>query len=68
MSATIKGLSVTLAPGVREEQADKIISAIKMLQGVLDVKEYEEGGDHWMARTQIRRELADKLWKVLADE
>lgn len=65
MSATIKGLTVTIEEDIREDHAKKIKEAIRMIKGVISVELVEEDMDHHMAKAQVRHEFEEKIWKAL---
>lgn len=58
-------LIVGLEKETREDDAEYLINAIKMLNGVLDVKGNVSNPDHWIAQQTVRIELRKKLWDVL---
>lgn len=62
------GYIVTLAENVREDDAEAIITALKMVRGVLSVEPVV--ADHQTAIGQSRadREWRDKLAKVLFEQ
>ena len=63
MTDRIKGLTVTLRPNVRDDDAEEIISAIKLLAGVIEVEPHVED-DHF-AMNQAKWELKQEMWKIL---
>lgn len=65
MSAAIKGFTVALEPGIREEGARKLANAIRFFNGVLDVKTIEETPQDWITKTQVSMEYQRKLYEVL---
>lgn len=65
MSDRIKGLTVTLRPNMREDDAQCVINAIKMLNGVIDVKAHVANLDHNFAVTTAKRDLQQKLRDIL---
>lgn len=58
-------LTVILEKDMRDDDAENIIEAIKMIKGVLKVKPSIANPDTWMAEERARRELGEKLWAVL---
>lgn len=65
MSDRISGLTVTLGPDIKDEDAEPIIEAIKQLRGVISVKTHVADINHHLASTQIKRELLEKIWELL---
>lgn len=65
MSDHIKGLTVTLRPGMRDDDAEHVINAIRMLKGVIDVEPLVSGPDHYIAVRQAKFELRDKLESII---
>jgi hypothetical protein len=65
MTDRIKGLSVTLRPDMRDDDAERVISAIRLLSGVIDVCPHVADLDHYFAVTTARQDLIKKLWDVL---
>lgn len=61
MTDRFKGLVVTFEHPVREDDAEALIQAIKMLKGVIGVAPVLENVDDQINRTQIRDELGQKL-------
>lgn len=65
MSDRIKGLTVTLRDDLRDDDAQPIIEAIKLLKGVVDVVKHVSNADHYMATRLAKVELSAKLWEIL---
>lgn len=65
MTDRLKGLVVTLKPDFREDDARKVIDAIKLLHGVIDARPMVADMDHYFAVATARSELINKLWEVL---
>jgi hypothetical protein len=61
----LKGLTVTLEPNLRDDDAQPIIDAIKLLRGVVSVKTHVADLDHHFAVETVRRDLGAKLWEVI---
>lgn len=59
------GLTVALDKDYREDDAEKIIEAIKMVKGVLDVQPAVMDPAHYFAETRVRADLIKKLWDAL---
>lgn len=67
MTDRIKGLSVTLVPNLRDDDAAPIIAAIQLLKGVVDVRLHVADSNHHFAVQQARyamqKKIGDILWK-----
>ena len=67
MTDRIKGLTVTIQPNMREDDAEAIISAIQMVKGVIDVKTHVADCDHHMAvstaRLAMEKDILDLIGK-----
>lgn len=67
MSDRIKALTVVLESDIRDDDAQPLIDAIRMLRGVVCVKADVADIDHYCAvekaRHQLQQELRDILWK-----
>lgn len=67
MSDRIKGYIVTLAEDYRDDDAKPIQAAILMTKGVADVTPLVVDHVDFMARSRVRRELREKLYKVIEE-
>jgi len=67
MTDRIHALTVILQIDTREDDIQPLVDAIKLLRNVADVNLHVANIIDYSARTRIRRELLDKLWKVLDD-
>jgi hypothetical protein len=65
MTDRLKGLTVAFAHDIREDDAEAIVNAIKIIKGVLDVKPIVSTHDDWIIESRVRRELGEKLIAVL---
>jgi len=65
MTDRLKGLTVAFDRDIREDDAEAIVSAIKMIKGVLDVQPSYATSEDWMNRCRIRDELGTALWEIL---
>lgn len=64
MTTKLKGLTVAFALDIREDDAESIINAIKMLKGVLDVAPLATSTDDFIIETRVRQELTEKLLEI----
>lgn len=67
MTDRLKGCFVAFERDIREDDAEAIINAIKMIKGVEDVKVNIADADDWMNRQQIRRELRKKTFDLFRE-
>lgn len=65
MSNRIHSLTVVLEKDYREDDVEAITNAIGMIRGVLSVSVHQSDSDSHMAEQRAKRELGDKLMKVL---
>jgi len=61
MTDRLKGLTVVLDKDYREDDAEAIINAIKMVKGVQDVQTHVADLDHYMASSRAARDLGDRV-------
>lgn len=67
MTDRVKALTVVLKDDIRVDDIDveSIVSAIKMVKGVLDVKLHTTDISDHVARERVKAELISKLFKAL---
>lgn len=58
-------LTVVLEKDIRSDDAEKLIDAINMLKGVINVKGNVSDPDVWMAQERARCELGIKLLEIV---
>jgi hypothetical protein len=58
---------VVLEQDIREDDAQAIINAIKMVKGVLDVTPHTASFEDAIATTRVRQELIEKVYKTLME-
>lgn len=58
-------LTVALEKDTRDDDAEKIINAIKMIKGVVNVKGNVSNPETWMAEERARMDLGKKLLEVV---
>jgi len=68
MSDRYNYLIVVLEKDLKDEDAQPLLEAIKCLRGVLSVTPNISDSDAWAAEERVRRELTEKLWRVLREE
>lgn len=62
------GYVVVLKEDLREDDAQALIDALKMLKGVLTVEPIISGPDIIISTHRAKAEIERKLWKVLHEE
>ena len=62
------GYIVTLEKSIREDDAEDIKTAIRMIKGVISVEPVVEDINLHIAKTRSRQELEIKLFQALKDE
>ena len=58
-------LTVALEKDIRDDDAQALIHAIKMLRGVADVAGNVADVSQWLAETRVRRDLGEKVLAVM---
>lgn len=58
-------LTVVLEKDYRDDDAESILNAIKMIKGVLDVKGNISDPSTWMAEERARRDLGKRLLDIV---
>jgi hypothetical protein len=65
MTDRFNTLTVVLDRDIREDDAEVLISAIKMIKGIIDVKGNVSSPETWMAEERAKSELRTKLYEIL---
>ena len=68
MTDRLKGITVLFDREIREDDAQCIIDAVKMIKGVASVRQHVVDPSHWLAVSKAKHELTEKIWKVLRDD
>lgn len=68
MTNRLYALTVALEKDIREDDAEKIINAIRMIKFVLEVKGNVVTPENWTADMRARHEIGQKLFKVLNEQ
>jgi hypothetical protein len=58
-------LTVTLERGIREDDAEPLIEAIKLIRGVVNVAINADDPESFSAESRVKSELQKKLWELL---
>lgn len=67
MSDTIKSLTVTFQADVGEEHANRVVDAIRLCSGVVNVAKNVQDPDHWVAKMQVQNEVRKKLLDIILE-
>lgn len=66
MTDRLRGVLVTFEKDIREDDAEEILNAIRMVKGVLTVKPLLVNNlEQAIAEDRVRHELHQKLFKVI---
>lgn len=65
MSSRFKGVLVTFDKDYPSDNVEAIIKAISMVRGVADVSPLQTEPDDYVNRTQVRLEIAEKVYASL---
>lgn len=65
MTERLKGVLVTFEDDVREDDAEHIINAIRLIRRVLTVKPVPNDIKQSIAEDRVRHELHEKLFRVI---
>ena len=68
MTDRYNALTVVLSEDIREDDAEPLMAAIRMMKGVQSVKGHIATIDSHIAEQRARLELSEKLWDVLHPE
>ena len=58
-------LTVALEKDTRDDDAEQILNAIRMIKGVASVKGNVKSQGDWMAEQRIRIEVRDRLFDII---
>jgi len=64
MTDRLKGVVVTFDRDIREDDAEYILNAIRMIKGVIDVTPNVLNSDDHINRMRIENEIREKLWQA----
>lgn len=67
MTDRIAGITVTLQPNMREDDAESLMQAIRQLRGVVSVQAHVADLAHHFAVEQAKTEYMQRILKVLND-
>ena len=68
MTDRLKGVLVTFAKDIRDDDAESMLTAIKMIKGVLSVKEYITDAEDYMMYHRGYYDAREKMMKLLVKE
>jgi predicted proteasome-type protease len=67
MTDRYNALTVVLDRDIREDDAELLINAIRMLRGVLAVDPHVSNVQDHVAAARVKRELTEKLYNVMKE-
>ena len=65
MTDTLKGCTVAFDRDIREDDAEYILNAMRMIKGVMCVTPSKTTSQDWIAAERVRRELCANVMAVL---
>jgi hypothetical protein len=65
MMDRLKGCTVAFTDNLREDDAQRLLDAIALLQGVVSVSRSVDAPEDWMNREKVRIEILAKVWNAL---
>lgn len=66
MTDRFNAITVVLEKDIRDDDAEFILNAIRMIKGVLSVKgNVNDGVSEYVAKERVRREFRDKLLDII---
>ena len=65
MTDAYHSLTVVLDHDIRDDDAESILTAIRMIKGVLSVRPKVADMDSHMAEERARRDFGLKLWEII---
>lgn len=65
MTDRIKGFLVTLENDIREDDAEFIVTAIKMIKGVYSVKSYIKNMEDYMCENKAKMSELNEIFKFI---
>ena len=65
MTERVYALTVLLEKDIREDDAEAIVNAIKMIKHVLKVEKEISDSRFWAAQVRAKQEIYQKLWQVV---
>jgi len=66
MTDRLKGATVVFTADIRDDDAESILNAIRMIKGVLAVTGVLSDSDDWMNRRRIQAEMRQRVSAALA--
>jgi hypothetical protein len=68
VTTRLKGVVVAFDHDIREDDAEILISAIRMLRCVQGVQPIEATSDDWIVESRVRSDLEGRLLKMLREK
>jgi len=67
MTTRFKGCTVAFTQDIREDDAESMLNAIRMIKGVIAVEPVESSGEDFIIRARLVREVSEKLYGVIGE-
>lgn len=67
MTDRFKGFLVTLDKEIRDDDAEPILTALKMVKGVFSVKPYVNGAEDWMMYEKGKHDAGMEMHKCVSE-
>jgi len=68
MTDRLNGVTITFEKDIRDDDAEAILDAMKMIRGVAHVEPNIVTIDDWMSRRQVKSDIRDKLYDFINKE
>lgn len=68
MTARLKGFKIALAEDIREDDAEHIITALKMIKGVIGVTPLENSPEDYIQGIRVKARVRDALYTLIKEE
>lgn len=68
MTDRFKGFLVTLDKETREDDAEQVLTALKMVKGVYSVKPYVNGAEDWMMYEKGKHDAGMEMHKCIGEK
>lgn len=68
MSTRIKGFKIALAEDIREDDAEQVITALKMIKGVVGVEPLSGTAEDYILDIRVKARVRDALYELIKNE
>lgn len=67
MTDPLKGATVVFDRDIREDDAEAVLMALRMVKDVMAVNPSMSSADDWMNQARVKNEVRDKLYTALRE-